>query len=196
MTPEELRQEWPKIEPHLRVGDIILTHSRRKMDFIPRIIQHLTDSHWSHSALVFAAGDMLPLGGTIIAEAMSPTGVRVHNIKRYSDHPDDFDLGVIRHRKMAEEHRTDFVRDFMASKIDTPYDTARVVDYGFALMARKWFGVEKKITEIDPNRFHCSTFSHRAIHSHDVEAHPNEHAFGPADLVRGGEFEWVFNRQP
>jgi hypothetical protein len=194
MTPEELRHAWPEVESKLKVGDIILVHVRSE-SWIPTVIQNLSDSHWSHAALAFATGEMLPLGGTIIVESFHPEGIIVHNIGKYTSRPEKYDIGVMRDPRLSDSRRESFVRSFMLSQIDVPYATSRVLNLGLMLFLAKYFGYKKnRVAEIDPNRFHCSTFVHRAVHGGDEDAHPDKHAFSPADLVRGGEFKWVFNR--
>lgn len=195
MSPEAFAIEWPKIEPLLRVGDVIMTR-RRKGTIVEKGIQSLSGSYWSHTALVFATGNMLPLGGTIIVETAHPEGMKLHNIKKYTDFPEKFDVGVLRSPGLTDEGRSNLVRSFMASNIDVPYDLTSVFDSGIKLFMVKYMGMKHWAPHTDPDRFVCSTFVHRAIHlGTNKEHHPDTHGFTPGDLANSGDLEWIFNKR-
>ena len=82
--------------PHMRVADIILRASQDAKKIFSRLIRIATNSHWSHSALLYLLND--PLQGfdnIFLVEAMTK-GVRVASWRNEITPPERFTVGIRR----------------------------------------------------------------------------------------------------
>jgi hypothetical protein len=208
MSPAELRKRWPAIESRLQVGDILLLHKRRGP--ISRMIRRRTVSHWNHSALVFVPKNDLPFSGPLIVEAVN-YGIEIHQLKKYTDRPDLYDIGVKRFPGLKKTTQREIVVRFILENIDVPYDYSRL----FGLVIRRWLlrvggtmGIVRASRYlVNQEAFICSTFVHKTFHDmagekHDLRASiaaqyeelRREALFTPGDLARDTTFRWVFNK--
>ncbi len=209
MSPEQLKHEWPKIEKRLRVGDIILIHSRR--GFIKQIIQRRSNSYWNHTALVIADHTRLPFGSPLIVEA-NETGIEIRTLKRYTSNFKLNDIGVMRRKGLSKKEREELVRSFILNNIDVPYDYARLVGIFFGTFIRPFSPElsDKLIARtVHFNAFLCSTFVYNAFYSRTakrqnhfqnekerIEYIRKREMHKPGDLAKSRKFSWIFNKRP
>lgn len=209
MTPSELRAAWPAIERRLQTADILLFHTRTGA--LSRMIQKNTESYWNHSALIFLPKRGFPLGGPLIVEA-SYGGVEIHQMKKYADFFDTYDIGVLRYPGMKQEDRQQLVMNFILNNIDVSYDFSRL----FGLFLRPLLLLSPRLFEwatgklIHKQNFICSTFVHHAFR--DFHAHgaitllssvtrpghkplPFDEMIAPGHLALEHHFTWIFNKQ-
>ena len=210
MTKEQLEKAWPEVEQRLQMADILLFHT--KNDPLRKHIRRTTDSYWNHAAIVFIPKSEMPVGGPLIVEAET-TGIEVHQFKKYSDHFDHYDVGVLRYPNLTKEQRLKFVTSFVLNHIDVPYDYPRLFIFGLRSFITPWsprffLWLMKRFT--NEKRFLCSTFVHKTFHElrehkdFELESSYVEHGdknlqkeelHTPGDLARGKVFEWVFNKR-
>lgn len=211
MTPDELRAAWPKIESRLVTADILLFHKRKGP--ITRLIQSRTESYWSHAALVFVPKKELTFGGPLIVEA-TYGGIEIHQMKKYSDHPESYDIGVLRYPGCSDAIRKQIVMSFILNHIDVSYDYSRLI----ALFLRPLLmTVSSELYSwvlrhvIHRQNFVCSTFVHQAfreLHHNGrvvsprrtqgtalLDPVPYEEMIAPGHLTLEPHFRWVFNPQ-
>ena len=84
------------VGPHLRVSDIILRANLDPKEIFISLIRMATNSHWSHSALVYLLND--PRQGfdnIFLVEAMT-SGVRVASWRDEVEPPEQFTVGIRR----------------------------------------------------------------------------------------------------
>lgn len=209
MRPNELAEQWPRIENNLQVGDIILIRARRQ--WLAKMIQRKTHSYWNHAALVFIPSKDLPFTGPLLIEAIG-YGIEIHQMKRYTTQFDKYDIGVKRYPGITKADRREFVRDFMLENIDVPYDYSRIVgmfvrdlflkyfDLKFFLNAAKYF--------VNEDAFVCSTFAHKAFMQYEEKKFDHDdqlkkkyeelyhkELYAPGDIAKNDIFRWVFNER-
>lgn len=204
MRQKQKQQEWEKLMRKLKVADVVLIHTERA--FVSRIIRRRTKSYWNHSALIFTDGDRLPSGPLIVEAATY--GIEIHQLKKYLNRPDKYDIGVMRFEGLTDEKRKELVHSFILEHIDTPYDFSRVALLFFEkfihpLSQKLYQRLAIRFTH--KKLFVCSTFIHSAFdyivgkdahHSDNLlkESHMHHYAT-PADLVHGGRFMWIYNKR-
>jgi hypothetical protein len=208
MKPKQLRKKWLEFRDDLRVADIILVHDRKH--WMGRLIRKHTGSYWNHSMIVLETWDHLSFGGPLIVD-ITLDDVTVHRLKRYTDHPERYDLGVLRLRGEMTERERKQVINFIFSNIDTPYDVARLFGYLFIKpLARRVLNEDmfQKAVRlfIDPRKFVCSSFVYRMFHRfRDMteEHHEDDPEYQqltkiemqtPGDIAKDPLFEWKFNK--
>lgn len=209
MTPEEIKGKWKEIEPQLKAGDILMVHTRQ--NWISKRIRKTAKTYWNHTALVFMGKQFLPVGGPLIVEA-DFGGIKIHQMKKYADNFDKYDLGVLRYPELTEEQREEIVMGFILSNLDTTYDYTRLVGWFFGPLVRRistrlWGKLFRGL--MDQQKFVCTTFVHKAfhelsahkqvsgyVHTHDEETRglEGEELISPGDIAKEPIFEWVFNQ--
>jgi hypothetical protein len=207
MTPKLLRAKWPEIEQQLRVGDILFLHNRR--DLISWLIRNRSHSYWSHTAMVFKDHRIITIGGPLIVEA-SGQGIEIHQLKKYSDFPEHFDIGIKRFPGLNYEQRIEMTKSFILNNIDTPYDYGRLFGFLFGPFIAKFSKpLQHQFQKfmIHSDAFICSSFIHKTFHHFmkhtrlpkntdlehlDLEA---EEMWTPADIAKEQAFEWIFNKR-
>lgn len=199
MVKKNKQQKWETLMRNLKVADIVLIHTNRA--FVSNIIQRRTESYWNHSALVFTDGKRLPSGPLIVEAATY--GIEIHQLKKYLNRPDKYDIGVMRFEGLTDAQRQELVQSFILKHIDTPYDFSRVAllfseKFIRPLSRRLYAYLAKRFTH--KNLFVCSTFIHTAFdYIAGKKAHADSestlhHYATPADLVRSKQFTWVHNK--
>ena len=80
----------------LRVSDIVLRSNLNPREIFSQLIRFATNSHWSHSALLYLLSDP-PQGfdNTFLVEAMT-TGIRVASLRNEIEPPEQFNVGIRR----------------------------------------------------------------------------------------------------
>jgi len=210
MTPEELQKTWSDIEESLQEGDILMFHKRE--GWISKKIRKTSKSYWNHTGLVFMARDKFPVGGPLIVEA-SFVGIEVHQMKRYTDHFDEYDIGVLRYPNLTERQKEEIVMGFILSNLDVTYDYSRLAAFFLSPITQKlpqWFRKAYFKYFTHEESYVCTTFVHKAFHElsghehgkeedetgdSEYEALLDEEFITPADIAREPIFEWVFNKQ-
>ncbi len=82
--------------PRLRVGDVVLRANQDPKEIFARLIRLATNSHWSHSSLLYMLSDpLLGFDNTFLVEAMT-TGVRVTSWDKEVTPPERFTVGIKR----------------------------------------------------------------------------------------------------
>ena len=151
--------------PHLKIGDIILVHTRSS--WLARFIRKATSSYWSHVALVFEVienGTDYP--DILLIEAMD-RGIEIHRIEHYTRRPNKYNIGIKRIPVLNNEERNKF-RGFFLDSVDTPYDFTRVFSYFTKKIVNKIFGsaivnwISKHVVNVD--QYICTTFAQRAFY--------------------------------
>lgn len=194
----------------LKVGDIILVHTRRRLS---EWIRKATGSYWSHTALVFDVPQNFGLGHDhIIIEADDLEGVQIHRLSTYLNEPERYTLGIKRMKNITDEERERF-RGFFLDVVDTPYDTARLGAFFVLVAVNKLlkrdltgFFARKKV---NADRFICTTFAQRAYYlavppekRKDVLFRGNDPEVGlleqmeviaPRDIAVSPATEWLYN---
>lgn len=206
---EPLSQDWNDVVGRLQVADIVLVRHARGT--IERAIRKASGSYWNHAALVF---EVLPSEGgkhdVLIIEAL-PEGVGIHRLRKYSDEPHRYDVGVKRMPGLSEEERLR-IRTFFLDVIDTKYNFPLLIAYLFRSAIAKLFGVKgvdyikKRI--IKPDQFVCTSFAQRAFYLGLPEARRDTAFFRddrdlsfldrlvaitPGDIARSRNTEWLYN---
>jgi hypothetical protein len=198
---------WRAIEDQLEAGDILLFHHNKGLG--EWLIRKRTGSYWNHSALVFKPKKELVFGGPLIVEAGGQdisANVEMHQMKRYTENFDLYDVGVMRYPNLTDVDRRNLVTNFMLDNIDLKYDYIRVM----ALYVDKFIlRILKPITYakflrrvINPGSVVCSTFVHKAFHLVDTSPHnyggtlsgEGEEMFSPGDLAASDHFVWIYNK--
>ena len=193
----------------LQTADILLFHKRQGP--ITRMIQRETESYWNHAALVFTPKGDLPMGGPLIVEA-TYGGIEIHQMKKYTDYFDDYDVGVLRYPGMKDALRQRLVMNFILNNIDISYDYSRLV----GLFLRPLIALSPALYEwmlhrlIHQQNFVCSTFVHQAFRDFrkrgtvavsartagpGLDPVPYEEMITPGHLVFEPHFRWVFNER-
>ncbi|MFH1426448.1 MAG: YiiX/YebB-like N1pC/P60 family cysteine hydrolase [Candidatus Kerfeldbacteria bacterium] len=211
MRPHELREKWPDVEKKLQVGDVILVRARRQ--WLARMIQRKTHSYWNHAALVFIPPKDLPFSGPLIIEAIG-YGIEIHQLKRYTDNFQRYDIAVKRFHGMNDEQRRVIVRNFMLENIDVPYDYSRIVGLYIKEAVLKHFSIDFFLKAakylVNEDAFVCSTFAHKAFMKFEKNAPQDkikdekkkqfielEHKelYSPGDIAKNSSFHWIFNKR-
>ncbi len=209
MFPDELAAEWPGVESRLQTADILLFHKRTGP--ITRMIQRQTDSYWNHSALVFyPKGDLL-LAGPLIVEA-TYGGIEIHQMKKYTDHLETYDIGVLRYPGMKDTERQRLVMNFVLNNIDISYDYSRLIGLFFRPLLLLSPAMNEWVLGrlIHRQNFVCSTFVHQAFRDFrkrgtiapsartggpGLDPVPYEEMVAPGHLAFEPHFRWVFNER-
>ncbi|HVM90755.1 MAG TPA: YiiX/YebB-like N1pC/P60 family cysteine hydrolase [Verrucomicrobiae bacterium] len=202
--------ELERVLKRLKVGDIILVHTRRPLS---EWIRRATKSYWSHVALVF---DIPTDGGLghdhIIIEADDGQGVQIHRLSTYLNESGKYVLGIKRMKHMTDEERERF-RGFFLDVVDTPYDTARLGAFFLLVAVNKL--LKRDLTgyfarrKVNPDRFICTTFAQRAYYlavaperrrevlfrGHEAETGLLEQmeVIAPRDVATSPATEWLYN---
>lgn len=209
MKPEILKKKWPKIEEQLETADILLFHKRKGS--ITKRIQEGTGSYWNHIALIFKPKSEMPIGGPLIVEA-AYSGIEIHQLKKYADQFELYDIGVRRFPDLTEQQKQDIVLNFILKNLDQPYDYIRLVGLFLApLLVRISPKILLKATDyfIHENAFLCSTFAMKAFQRISEKQNQNksfekklgvkpkkkyrQELYAPADISGSDMFEWIFN---
>lgn len=184
---------------------------RARRGWITGKIQRTAKSYWNHTGLIFMSKQFLPVGGPLLVEA-SFVGIEIHQMKRYSDLFDEYDLGVLRYPKLTDGQREEIVMGFILSNLDVTYDYSRLAGFFVGPLLKRisvklWARFFKRMTHQE--NFVCTTFVHKAFHelsmhqrgggfveTHDrgVESLQEEEFITPGDIAREPIFEWVFNK--
>ncbi|MBU0531284.1 hypothetical protein KJ910_02200 [Patescibacteria group bacterium] len=209
MTPEELKKKWADVENEIEIADIILVHKRKGP--ITTRIRKATKSYWNHAAIVLKSKQTMPMGGPLIVEA-SFGGIEIHQMKKYADRLDLYDFGVLRYPGISEKERKTFVRNFILSNLDVPYDYTRLlglflkptlikISPKIFLKFTKWM--------VHEDAFVCSTFVYKAYKKlgegtklclpsaqqmYD-DPYKTEEMHTPGDLASMEILKWVFNKR-
>jgi len=201
-------KEWSEIEPQLEIADIILVHGA---DFLSRAIQRRSESYWNHVALVLQPPHFeLGIKGAFIIGAID-SGIEVHRLRKYSEQPDIFTLGVKRFPGLTDDARKNII-SFLLNQIDAPYDYTRLFGYLFenalkTCLPRSLFKkVRRSILTSQPDSFVCSTFIQKAFFESvpkklqtNTFARENLKSLAeldqttPADFARSTNYEWIHN---
>lgn len=208
MRKNELIKKWPEVEQGMEIADIILVHKRSGL--ISSRIQKATKSYWNHVVIILKSKKTMPLGGPLFVEA-SFGGIEIHQMKKYADQPDLYDFGVLRYPGISEKEKKVFVRNFILSNLDVPYDYSRLMGLfigPFLLKISPW--CFKKIGNfiIHEDAFVCSTFVYKAFNKisegKKLTLPPNgditrgklkkEEMYTPGDLAKMPELKWIFNQ--
>lgn len=199
--------EWKAVEDELEAGDILLFH--HKKGFAEWLIRKRTGSYWNHAALVFKPKKELVFGGPLIVEAGGQdlsANVEMHQMKRYTDDFDKYDVGVMRYPSLSDAQRVTLVTNFMLDNIDSKYDYTRVLALyvdKFMLRFLKPVTYAKFLRRvINPGSVVCSTFVHKAFHLVDTSPHNYgggmssevEEMFSPGDIAGSDHFVWLYNK--
>ncbi|MDP3971098.1 MAG: YiiX/YebB-like N1pC/P60 family cysteine hydrolase [bacterium] len=210
MKPAQLQKVWPKIEAQLQIGDILLFHKRKGP--ISRAIQRETSSYWNHSGLVFLRKQDLQYTGPLIVEALN-LGIEIHQIKKYTDFFEVFDIGVKRFSGLTGSDQEKLVTTFILENLDVPYDFSRIFSIlltkefrNYLLRSKFFFSFTKRLIHVDS--YICSSFVHEAylqfskadrnrieFDQTELEKIEKREMYSPSDLARDDAFEWVFNPQ-
>lgn len=208
MDPEKLRKRWPKIEQNLQVGDILLFQKRRGP--LSGLIRKKLDSHWNHSALVFHTMDEYQIGSPLIVEAVGQ-GIEIHQLKRYSDNWDNYDIGVKRFPKLTEKQKNNLVVNFVLNNVDVPYDYGRLVGFLFLGWLKPIIKTElfNRLTKnlLHEDQYICSTFVNKTFQTfsnHELkvtQVDPRfkhieaKYIYSPGDIALDDTYKWIFNKQ-
>lgn len=103
------------VGPRLRVSDVVLRTNLNPKEIFSALIRMATDSHWSHSALLYLLND--PLQGfdnIFLVEAMT-SGVRVASWRNEVEPPEQFTVGI---RRLPMEWYVESPRDIAKRDAD------------------------------------------------------------------------------
>lgn len=103
------------VGPRLRVSDVVLRTNLNPKEIFSALIRMATDSHWSHSALLYLLND--PLQGfdnIFLVEAMT-SGVRVASWHNEVEPPEQFTVGI---RRLPVEWYVESPRDIAKRDAD------------------------------------------------------------------------------
>ena len=103
------------VGPRLRVSDVVLRTNLNPKEIFSALIRMATDSHWSHSALLYLLND--PLQGfdnIFLVEAMT-SGVRVASWRNEVEPPEQFTVGI---RRLPIEWYVESPRDIAKRDAD------------------------------------------------------------------------------
>lgn len=189
------------------VGDILMFRTRRALR--ARLIQQGTHSYWNHCALVFNTSDVMIIGCPLIVEA-SYGGIEIHQLNFYTDHFDQYDIGVMRESDFSPKERAEIVKTFILNELDTPYDYHRLVGHYFGRLIGKIsipLQIEFQKLFVRSDAYLCSTFVHMAVHNFHDGVHDapddtpdddylrSEEMYTPGDLASDPNLTWIFNKQ-
>lgn len=191
--------EMTPVLERLQSGDIILVHTKGSL--LSAIIRKITKSYWNHTALVLTNFARLPEYKTTIVIEVQDEGVIAHRIGNFLD-PNKFDIAFKRVPNLSTTEK-DMVRHYLLSHIDTPYDTARLLDILMGFITGRAL---KKFS--NTSQAICSSLIQKAFYN----AMPEEKKRGvifvrnfkdqddleftsPADIARSEKAVWIFNPQ-
>ncbi len=196
----------------LKVGDIIMVDTKGIL--IPRLIQRVTHSCWSHVAMVF---DVPPLSGTehdVLIVESNADGIEIHRLNSYLRSPDKYILGFKRLKGLTDVERERF-RGFFLDAVDTPYDFRRLAAFFLQSVVLWTVGMNIQFTMarkvINTQNYICTTFAQRAFYlavapekrgkilfRSDQDA-PNflhqVEEVSPADVARSKNTVWLYNER-
>jgi hypothetical protein len=197
-----------KTIPPLKPGDIVFV--RHKRGLMRVFLRRIIGSYWDHTALVLFPRDLQQQRTkTIIVESKKampisvvPTrGVAIHQLEKYIQEPDEFDVGIARVKGLtdAQRHR---VVTFMLMNVDAPYwpwTHWLVPVAAYSRLAKNIF--------LRQQRFSCSGIIQKAFYD-AVDWDEKEKVIfkrgvwspvelqeltNPADLATSPLLAWVFN---
>lgn len=105
--------------PRLRVADVVLRANQNPKEIFSRLIRLATNSHWSHSAVLYLLSD--PSQGfdnTFLVEAMT-SGVRVASWRDEVEPPELFTVGI---KRLPVDWYAETPRDTLKRASDDPED--------------------------------------------------------------------------
>jgi len=148
---------------HLRIGDIVLFS--RKKGLLSLLIGNVTQSHWTHVALVFHISHISAFPPDVLLVEATDQGISVHRLDTYLNQPEVYELGFKRMKGLTKEERERF-RGFFLDAVDTPYDYRRLKSwllhhYFERLTGRSYQHFLTKAM-VNTNNFVCTTFAQRA----------------------------------
>ena len=174
-----------------------MVHTRGSI--LSALIRKILKSYWNHTALVLTNFSRLPEYKTTVVIEVQDEGVIVHRISAFLD-PDKFDIGIKRvpNLKAAEK---DMIRHYLLSHIDTPYDTARLLDMLIGMLMgdimTKFSNTKQAI---------CSSLIQKAFYYAVPEEKKQDVVFlrdfkneselefvSPADIARSDKAAWIYN---
>lgn len=155
------KTKHPKEKADVEAGNFIVIHGH---DFIDKLIQIFTMSHWNHAALVVFTN------GTIIE--LHTNGIKKNNISEY----DAQDIHIV-DIDMSVEDRKQVVKyaDFMLKKHES-YGFMTIVSIAFKIITRS-----RLIIKFDGTMI-CSEFVARALSQGGVIWEQDPALITPADL--------------
>lgn len=202
--------ELERVLKRLKVGDLVMVHTRRRLS---EWIRRATKSYWSHVAVVFDVPQDGALGHDhLIIEANEDEGVQLHRLSMYLNDPWRYAIGFKRMKHLTDEERERF-RGFFLDVVDTPYDIGRLKAFFLTVAIRKilkrdysGFFARKKV---DPGKFICTTFVQRAYylavspekrkevlfrgHEAEIGFLGQMEVIAPRDVAVSPATEWLYN---
>lgn len=187
--------------PDLMEADLIFI--RNKKSLLRYFLRKVTRSYWDHVALVlFPKNKLKGYFHNLIIEAVDPSGIEIHKLNKYINHPEKYDVGIKRVPNITEETRQRIMA-YMLMNVDSPY-------YKFSFWKFFFASFSKEYNEefLGRQRYSCSGFVQKAFYeAAGWEERENfifredflspmelQEITTPGDIAKSDKSDWIYNK--
>lgn len=193
--------DFRRTREHVQPGDVVLVEGRTR---VSGVIQAVTLSSWSHSALYVGRLDELPAhpqvqkmakkhgwsgSQQLLAEAELGLGTVLAPLEKY----DGYHLRICRASTLCPEDTAPIIK-FVLDRLGTPYNLRQILDllrffFPYGLLPRRWRSSLFEVGHGDFTRTVCSTLIAQAF------AHVRYPVLPTVQRDRHNEGQFVFQRR-
>jgi hypothetical protein len=186
---------------HLKIGDIILVHTRREP--ISRFIRYSLKSYWEHVALVFETppkGDINLHDSVFIVETLPWKAIEIHKLNTLLKVKNRYIIGIKR-VKILTEYERNRARNIFLSSVGINYNWSTIQNLLAKIYHRLWF--LKQLNILD--KYICTTFVQNSIYRAALPAKRHKTIFAPQkdylnqmlyltfeDIAASDSTEWLY----
>lgn len=192
--PSERVTDYDRLRPNLQSGDLLLCSGS---GYFSKMIQHATDSVWSHVAFVMRLDS---IDRVMLLESVEPLGVRTVPLSKYLN---DYDsegnaypggLAIARHRNFSSVATEAKLRRFGQFAVDLfgyPYDKDEIAKIALRITGSALGLSSKEKKALRPDReYICSEYTWECYRSIGITIEHDARGFvAPADFARTNEVD-------
>lgn len=194
--PAQTVTDYRTLRPRLRSGDVMLCSGN---GVFSAMIQQVTESVWSHAALVLRLD---AIDRVMLLESVEPVGVRTIRLSKYLDNyrndglPYPGGIVVIRHRHFERQVDAEKLKElsgFAVNCLGRPYDREDIARIAARIMAARLDYTQEQWRRIERNEdYICSEYVARCYEQIGLPVRQRHPAFvAPADFAADPHFELV-----
>lgn len=177
-------QEYEKIKPEIRSGDILLCSGN---SFFSNLIKKATNSIWSHVAFILRLDN---INRVMVLESVESMGVRMVTLRHYIEDYNGSGQGypgkllIARHRDLKQENIPNLSR-FATNLLGYPYNNEEIIQIATRISLGS-IGLPTHSPNANSGKeFICSEYAHVCFKSVGINIDYNSLGFiAPADFAR------------
>lgn len=202
--PRNSTRIYDEIRHTIRSGDILMCSGNA---WFSKLIQHASDSIWSHVAVVMRFDEVDRI---MVMESVEPAGVRGVPLRKYLTDYDGkgnaYNGGIIlaRHKRFSEvvhdDQRLKTFGQFAVDLFGYPYDKNEIAKIAARISAQKLNFTGKEQRELKRDKeYICSEYVWECFNAVGIKVpHDKKGFISPADFARidDMELQYVLQKQP